>query len=97
MLWLASAVLAAQGPTPSVAPRSQPQSAAAVADPAHPVALPDGPGLLTFEGVSFAYSTGRRVLDGLDLELRGGEAVAIVGAVVFGLNWGLAMAGDHAK
>ena len=53
---------------------------AAVADPDHPVALPDGPGLLTFEGVSFTYSTGRRVLDGLDLELRGGEAVAIVGA-----------------
>ncbi|MFM7271699.1 MAG: ABC transporter ATP-binding protein [Actinomycetes bacterium] len=53
---------------------------AAVADPTHPIELPDGPGLLTFEGVDFAYTTGRRVLDRLDLELQGGEAVAIVGA-----------------
>ena len=51
-----------------------------VADPEHPVALPAGPGDLVFEGVGFSYSTGRHVLDGLDLHLRGGEAVAIVGA-----------------
>jgi ATP-binding cassette subfamily B protein len=51
-----------------------------VADPEHPVPLPPGPGDLRFEGVSFAYATGRRVLDGLELHLRGGEAVAIVGA-----------------
>ena len=51
-----------------------------VADPADPVAMPDGPGDLVFEGVGFSYSTGRQVLDGLDLHLRGGEAVAIVGA-----------------
>lgn len=53
---------------------------AEVSDPEQPVALPDGPGDLRFEGVGFSYSTGRHVLDGLDLHLRGGEAVAIVGA-----------------
>ncbi|MFM7616253.1 MAG: ABC transporter ATP-binding protein [Actinomycetes bacterium] len=51
-----------------------------VADPERPTVLPDGPGDLRFEGVSFAYSTGRQVLDGLELHLHGGEAVAIVGA-----------------
>jgi ATP-binding cassette subfamily B protein len=42
--------------------------------------LPDGPGELRFEGVSFSYGGDRRVLDGLDLVIRGGEAVALVGA-----------------
>jgi ATP-binding cassette subfamily B protein len=42
--------------------------------------LPDGPGELRFEGVRFGYGPGRTVLDGLDLTIRGGEAVAIVGA-----------------
>lgn len=42
--------------------------------------LPAGPGELTFEGVHFGYGTARPVLDGLDLTMRGGEAVAIVGA-----------------
>lgn len=42
--------------------------------------LPDGPGELRFENVSFGYGSGRRVLDGLDLTIRGGEAVALVGA-----------------
>ena len=44
------------------------------------VALPPGPGELRFEGVRFGYGPGRSVLDGLDLTIRGGEAVAIVGA-----------------
>ncbi len=52
----------------------------AIADAQHAVTLPDGPGALRFEGVSFGYGRGRSVLDGLDLEIRGGEAVAIVGA-----------------
>jgi ATP-binding cassette subfamily B protein len=42
--------------------------------------LPTGSGELRFEGVSFGYGSARRVLDGLDLTIRGGEAVAIVGA-----------------
>ncbi len=48
----------------------------------HPdaVALPPGPGALHFEGVTFGYGPGRTVLDGLDLTIEGGEAVALVGA-----------------
>jgi ATP-binding cassette subfamily B protein len=44
--------------------------------------LPDGPGELRFEGVRFGYggSGGPPVLDRLDLVVRGGEAVALVGA-----------------
>ena len=44
------------------------------------VGLPAGPGTVTFEGVRFGYGPGRRVLNGLDLTIRGGEAVALVGA-----------------
>jgi ATP-binding cassette, subfamily B, bacterial len=58
--------------------------------------LPDGPGEVRFEGVRFAYAstpsgisgsvsrTARPVLDGLDLTVRGGEAVAVVGATASG-------------
>ncbi len=46
--------------------------------------LADGPGELRFEGVRFAYGNGRDVLDGLDLVVRGGEAVALVGATASG-------------
>ncbi|MDQ1520936.1 MAG: ATP-binding cassette, subfamily bacterial [Actinomycetota bacterium] len=47
--------------------------------------LPDGPGEVRFEGVRFRYgSTARPVLDGLDLVVRGGEAVAVVGATASG-------------
>jgi len=42
--------------------------------------LPPGPGEVRFEGVRFGYGPGRAVLNGLDLTIRGGEAVAIVGA-----------------
>lgn len=54
----------------------------AIADPGPDslAALPAGPGELRFEGVEFGYGPGRTVLDGLDLVIRGGEAVAIVGA-----------------
>jgi ATP-binding cassette subfamily B protein len=52
----------------------------AVVDPPHPKPLPaDGSGELRFEGVSFAYGDGPPVLDGLDLVVRAGEAVAVVG------------------
>jgi ATP-binding cassette subfamily B protein len=58
--------------------------------------LPDGPGEVRFEGVRFGYgalgngngngsrSGARPVLDGLDLVVRGGEAVAVVGATASG-------------
>jgi ATP-binding cassette, subfamily B, bacterial len=44
--------------------------------------LPDGPGEIRFEGVRFSYGGlgGPPVLDDLDLVIRGGEAVALVGA-----------------
>ena len=41
--------------------------------------LPPGSGGIRFEAVDFGYSAGRLVLDDLDLEIRGGEAVALVG------------------
>ncbi|MCI2956429.1 ABC transporter ATP-binding protein/permease [Agromyces atrinae] len=40
----------------------------------------DGRGELRFEGVGFGYAPGPRVLDGLDLVIRPGESVALVGA-----------------
>ncbi|MEX2267453.1 MAG: ABC transporter ATP-binding protein [Acidimicrobiia bacterium] len=52
----------------------------AVSDPPHPKPLPPaGPGELRFENVRFGYANGRPVLDGFNLVVRGGEAVAIVG------------------
>ncbi|GAC1313712.1 MAG: hypothetical protein NVSMB12_05700 [Acidimicrobiales bacterium] len=51
-----------------------------IIDRAHPTPLPDGRGELHFDGVEFAYDDGTEVLDGLDLRLRPGEAVALVGA-----------------
>jgi ATP-binding cassette subfamily B protein len=50
-------------------------------DPAHPVRLPDsGSGEVHFDSVSFRYGGGPPVLDRLDLRIRGGESVAVVGA-----------------
>ena len=46
--------------------------------------LPDGPGRVQFEGVTFGYGRVRPVLDGLDLDIRGGEAIALVGATASG-------------
>jgi ATP-binding cassette subfamily B protein len=46
--------------------------------------LPAGPGTVRFEGVTFGYGRVRPVLDALDLEVRGGEAVALVGATASG-------------
>jgi ATP-binding cassette subfamily B protein len=51
-----------------------------IVDRPESVALPEGPGTVTFDGVRFGYGPGRSVLDGLDLTIRGGEAVALVGA-----------------
>ncbi|HZP28653.1 MAG TPA: ABC transporter ATP-binding protein [Acidimicrobiia bacterium] len=60
-------------------------TAPAIADPPHGRALPaDGGGELRFEGVRFSYGEGAPVLDGLDLVLRPGEAVAVVGPTASG-------------
>jgi ATP-binding cassette, subfamily B, bacterial len=47
-------------------------------------ALPDGPGAVRFDRVTFGYGRGPAVLDGLDLAIAGGEAVALVGATASG-------------
>ena len=60
------------------------QTDADITSPVDGRALPDGGGDLRFEGVQFAYGDGPRVLDGIDLELRPGEAVAIVGPTASG-------------
>jgi ATP-binding cassette subfamily B protein len=41
--------------------------------------LPPGPGEIHFEGVDFGYRGGRPIFTDLDLVIRGGEAVAVVG------------------
>ncbi|MGQ0826406.1 MAG: ABC transporter ATP-binding protein [Actinomycetota bacterium] len=47
--------------------------------------LPPGPGEVRFERVRFGYGRrGRPVLDGLELVVRGGESVALVGATASG-------------
>lgn len=47
--------------------------------------LPPGPGAVRFEGVTFSYGRNSHdVLDALDLEINGGEAVALVGATASG-------------
>jgi len=43
-----------------------------------------GPGEVRFEGVRFSYGSGQPILDGLDLVIRAGEAVALVGATASG-------------
>jgi len=53
----------------------------AVVDPPHPAPLPaGGSGELRFEAVDFSYGAGPPVLEDFDLVVRGGEAVAVVGA-----------------
>jgi ATP-binding cassette subfamily B protein len=41
--------------------------------------LPDGPGRITFGGVTFGYDPGRPVLHGIDLDLAPGKVVALIG------------------
>ncbi|MFE5581289.1 ABC transporter ATP-binding protein [Kitasatospora sp. NPDC056531] len=57
-----------------------PQAARADALPAPRAERRTGPPLVAFEDVSFTYpGTGRTVLNGLDLEIRPGELLAVVG------------------
>jgi ATP-binding cassette subfamily B protein len=51
-----------------------------ILDPELPVRLPEGPGTIRFEGVSFAYNGGPPILERADLVFPGGTAVALVGA-----------------
>jgi ATP-binding cassette subfamily B protein len=57
-----------------------------IADPAkgRGVALPGGGGEVRFDDVTFSYHDGAAVLDGLDLHIRAGEAVALVGPTASG-------------
>jgi ATP-binding cassette subfamily B protein len=57
-----------------------------VPDPPEPVALPPGPGAVAFRGVTFAYPRpgSDLVLENLDLDVAGGEVVAIVGSTASG-------------
>jgi ABC-type multidrug transport system fused ATPase/permease subunit len=50
-----------------------------VADPADAVELPDGPGLVEFEHVSFGYAEERPVLRDVTLTLEPGTTVALIG------------------
>jgi ATP-binding cassette, subfamily B, bacterial len=61
------------------------QTDAEITDPADGRPLPgDGGGELRFENVTFAYGDGPAVLDGIDLVLHPGEAVAVVGPTASG-------------
>ena len=53
-------------------------------DDPHARPLPAGPGAVQFDNVTFSYGRGRNVLDGMDLHVPGGEAVALVGATASG-------------
>jgi len=50
-----------------------------VADAPDARALPPGPGVVRFEGVSFEYLAARPVLQAIDLEIAAGRTVALIG------------------
>jgi ABC-type multidrug transport system fused ATPase/permease subunit len=50
-----------------------------VADSPGAVDLPEGPGHVRFEEVSFGYVDGRPVLEGIDLDIEPGRTVALIG------------------
>jgi len=54
-------------------------TAPAIVDRPDAIAPPSGPGEVRFEGVRFGYGGDHLVLDGLDLVVQGGEALAVVG------------------
>jgi ATP-binding cassette subfamily B protein len=55
-----------------------------IADPPRGRSLPEGGGDVRFEHVDFSYYDGSAVLDGLDLHVEPGEAVAVVGPTASG-------------
>jgi ABC-type multidrug transport system fused ATPase/permease subunit len=52
----------------------------ALAEPDHPVPLPDGPLTIRLENVHFSYGVGSEVLSSVDLAVAPGEIVAVCGA-----------------
>jgi ATP-binding cassette subfamily B protein len=56
----------------------------AIEDGPHAKPLPDGPGRVEFEDVTFGYGSTRPVLDHMDLVIPGGQAIALVGATASG-------------
>lgn len=50
-----------------------------VEDRPHAADLGPGPGAVSFERVSFAYETGRAVLEDIDLDIEAGTTVALIG------------------
>jgi ABC-type multidrug transport system fused ATPase/permease subunit len=52
---------------------------ARIVDPPHPAPIPDNPGEVVFDHVSFTYSTGDEVLHDVSFKVGAGEKVAIVG------------------
>jgi ATP-binding cassette subfamily B protein len=56
----------------------------AIEDFPHAKSLPEGPGRVEFEDVTFGYGTDRPVLDHMDLVVPGGQAIALVGATASG-------------
>ncbi|MGO3147909.1 MAG: ABC transporter ATP-binding protein [Leucobacter sp.] len=55
------------------------EEAPSVEDPAHPVALTEARGDLTFDAVNFRYGEGKTVLEECSLEIPGGQTIALVG------------------
>jgi ATP-binding cassette subfamily B protein len=56
----------------------------AIEDVAHAKSLPEGPGRVEFDDVTFGYGADRPVLDHMDLVIPGGQAIALVGATASG-------------
>ncbi|WP_328405598.1 ABC transporter ATP-binding protein [Nocardia sp. NBC_00403] len=54
-------------------------TAPTIADPTHPIALPEGPLGIEIDSVTFGFDSDRPVLRDLDLTVRPGETVAIIG------------------
>lgn len=51
----------------------------AIQDPVHPQALPAGPLPITFDNVTFHYSSAEPLLEQLNLRIQAGETLAVVG------------------